>query len=552
MILWMIGLSILLNSSYLHANSQQADSLVKLALVSPPDTIKVKQLVEASKLYANYDLYQSISVAEQAVEMATKLGYPNVKAYALFQLGNAFMAQGILTKAIETYYLTLEILKAEQNTKVMAYLYSNLGAIKLYLKDYPSAKKEFLKVLNIYNMIDPHHLDLDIKQRLPVTLNNLGYVYQDLHQADSAAYYYRLGIQLTEKPPSDQLIRSKLLNNMASLYLDWSLPDSAFRPINEALELQIKASNMEGIAASYNLLSLYYKDKKQMRKAITFSNEGLLIAHQLGSITLIAQLTENIYHYYKDLGQSDSALKYHVIFKQFSDSLNREETLKELTRIELTSQFKAQQLIRQNAHEKRESRLYLFLGILGLLVFTLILLFLLTQSRLGRLRLQKTNADLQMQNTQLEKVNLENKLELRNKELTTNVMYLIRKNELIGQIAADLLQNKQLFKKENQQLIHRIIRDLEKAQDEAIWNDFEIRFQQVHNFFYQTLQNIAPDLTTNERRLCAFLRLQMSTKEIATITGQSPRSIEVARTRLRKKLNLTNTDTSLIDFLMSI
>jgi DNA-binding CsgD family transcriptional regulator len=63
---------------------------------------------------------------------------------------------------------------------------------------------------------------------------------------------------------------------------------------------------------------------------------------------------------------------------------------------------------------------------------------------------------------------------------------------------------------------------------------------------------INPELSLNERRLCAFLRLNMTTKEIASITGQSPRSIEVARTRLRKKLNLTNSDTSLTDFLSHI
>jgi DNA-binding CsgD family transcriptional regulator len=53
-------------------------------------------------------------------------------------------------------------------------------------------------------------------------------------------------------------------------------------------------------------------------------------------------------------------------------------------------------------------------------------------------------------------------------------------------------------------------------------------------------------------RLGAFLRLNMTTKEIAAITGQMPRSIDVARTRLRKKLNLTNEDVGLVEFLSSI
>jgi DNA-binding CsgD family transcriptional regulator len=66
------------------------------------------------------------------------------------------------------------------------------------------------------------------------------------------------------------------------------------------------------------------------------------------------------------------------------------------------------------------------------------------------------------------------------------------------------------------------------------------------------LQQQFPDLSPNERRLCAFLRLNMSSKEISTITGQSIHSIQVARTRLRKKLQLTHSEQGLIEFLAAL
>jgi hypothetical protein len=106
--------------------------------------------------------------------------------------------------------------------------------------------------------------------------------------------------------------------------------------------------------------------------------------------------------------------------------------------------------------------------------------------------------------------------------------------------------------KQDDSWILEIIRDLEKTQEKSVWNEFEVRFQQVHNDFYKKLNDINPELSTNERRLCAFLKLNMTTKEISTITGQIPRSIDVARTRLRKKLNLTNSEVSLIEFLCTI
>jgi len=171
---------------------------------------------------------------------------------------------------------------------------------------------------------------------------------------------------------------------------------------------------------------------------------------------------------------------------------------------------------------------------------------------LKRLRLEKEVSDFATKNLSLEKDALEKELEVKRKEMTTQVMYQIKKNELVDTIAQKLLKHSPNFRKEDQGIIREILRDLEKAQKDDVWDEFELLFQGVHNEFYEKLQTICPDLTTNERRLCAFLKMHMSTKEIASITGQSLRSIEVARTRLRRKLKLTNSDTGLSEFLSSI
>ena len=93
------------------------------------------------------------------------------------------------------------------------------------------------------------------------------------------------------------------------------------------------------------------------------------------------------------------------------------------------------------------------------------------------------------------------------------------------------------------------IRHLEKDKS---WKEFETHFSQVHSDFYQKLHEKFPDITLNERKLCAFLRLNMTTKDIASITHQSVHSINVARTRLRRKMNLANSEENLVSFLMSL
>lgn len=84
--------------------------------------------------------------------------------------------------------------------------------------------------------------------------------------------------------------------------------------------------------------------------------------------------------------------------------------------------------------------------------------------------------------------------------------------------------------------------------NENFWNEFETRFTDVHVDFYKNLASKHPGLTSNERKLCAFLKLDLTTKEIASITFQNAKSIDMARYRLRKRLGLDG-DESLQNYL---
>ena len=81
------------------------------------------------------------------------------------------------------------------------------------------------------------------------------------------------------------------------------------------------------------------------------------------------------------------------------------------------------------------------------------------------------------------------------------------------------------------------------------WAEVEMTLAGGNNVFYENLLRDFPNLTKNERKLCLFIHMKMSTKEISDITHQSLGSINVARSRLRQKLGLTGDDTSLIAFL---
>ena len=104
---------------------------------------------------------------------------------------------------------------------------------------------------------------------------------------------------------------------------------------------------------------------------------------------------------------------------------------------------------------------------------------------------------------------------------------------------------------ENKKVIEGVIQELNMDSGEEVWKEFEIRFQQVHNDFYKNLVNKYPDLTPNELKLSAFLKLNMNTKDIASITYQSTNSIDVARSRLRHKFGISKEE-NLVSFLSGI
>jgi DNA-binding CsgD family transcriptional regulator len=130
-------------------------------------------------------------------------------------------------------------------------------------------------------------------------------------------------------------------------------------------------------------------------------------------------------------------------------------------------------------------------------------------------------------------------------------MYLTRMNEMVLIIAEKLKKLDLIDRSENAKVVQSIVGELERTTNPDNWKEFEVRFQQVHTDFYRKLGEQYPDLTPNELKLCAFLRLNMSTKDISSITYQSQNSIMVARSRLRQKLGIAK-DENLVTFLAQL
>jgi DNA-binding CsgD family transcriptional regulator len=129
---------------------------------------------------------------------------------------------------------------------------------------------------------------------------------------------------------------------------------------------------------------------------------------------------------------------------------------------------------------------------------------------------------------------LESEVLYKAKELATSAMAIIQKNNILQMLKQEL--QKEESSKNTKNIVRLINKNLSSEKD---WELFEANFDLIHDCFFRNLKKRSPHLTPADLKLCAYLRLNFSTKEIAQLTGNSVRGVEVARYRLRKKLQLT-------------
>lgn len=164
-----------------------------------------------------------------------------------------------------------------------------------------------------------------------------------------------------------------------------------------------------------------------------------------------------------------------------------------------------------------------------------------TQKELALKEMANTKALVEAKNEQLNQ-----RIENKNRELAISTMSMIKKNTLLGSIKDDLV------KIENVSQIKSVIRSIDNnINNEDDWNFFEEAFNNADKDFLKKIKDIHPKLTPNDLRLCAYLRLNLSSKEIASLLNISSKSVEIKRYRLRKRMNLDH-KTNLISYILSV
>lgn len=485
------------------------------------------------------------------------------------ELAELFFNSRNYTLALDYYFRILRMADRDQADSavtciVYSDLYSQIGVCYFNLTNSARALTYFTKSLETVEACKGNIGKANYNKRRNTLLINFGSVYLDRKEFEKARQYFENAL-LDNYSFDNKVWRAALYNNLGIIAKEQKKYDKAFEYYQMALDLRTALKDTAGMAQVLNNQGQCYFWVNDFKNAEHSLKRSLELTAGTGNIRSEMFAYEFLSSAYELSGRFNEALKMHKLYKERYDSLINSESAANSTRLEMRYEYEKQlrehQIKQQLIVNQKERKAMIFLGVAGvmLLLFIIAVLWIRNQRiKMRQVELSRKGLELERRNLALEKDNLALlneklgiELDYRKKELATQVMYLLQKNELIAKTIKEIQQIKQNGGEDQTASLHSILRALKSNLDTGAWEEFEVRFQQVHRDFYDKLQALYPDLSPNEIKLSAFLRLNMTTKDISAITFHTPKSIQVARTRLRKKLNIDRED-NLVTYLQQL
>ena len=323
---------------------------------------------------------------------------------------------------------------------------------------------------------------------------------------------------------------------------------------NRALTIAEVTGNRQAVVSSLIDLGQWHEvfatDKKVSE---SFYRKALQVSSQLSDKSYYMSSLQALANFNLKNNRMMDAYNYQVRMADLKDSLSNWE--KQHIQQSLEVQFNLSEKNRQLdlvLKEKELNRLYNIILLASL--FILVMAAMITIVFLNRIN--KRNKQLLMVKTELMKVReeqriqkeaeLQNDIDQKESQLSALTLQMVSKNELMQELQESLLKHKDASV---DPALNRII---QKGQiQERDWSDFNTYFESINKNFYSRLKSISPDISANDLKLCAMIKMNLSIKEMAGILNISPDSVKTARYRLRKKLQLLTED-NLNDFILNL
>jgi len=477
-----------------------------------------------------------------------------------------YAKQGYYDSAIVFFKESLEYRqKYDAGPKYLAPVLLNIGAVCYKNGNYKLAKEYFVDALEKY-------VQLHDSTRIASCYSNLGMVSKKTENTSKAIEYYEKALQIKYKV-GDSRGSIITLNNLAALYLQTNDLKKAKDYLTKALKLNSEARYKSSLAVSYQNLANYYYKTDNPSKAIETGTKSLEIMKEKGQRANIEDVYLVLANAYEMQGKYKTSLDYFKLHKSIHDSIFNAESRANYNKLQLQletaqKEKEIESLNRERERQELENKIlerekqYYFAIIIVIIILVLILSFLVMLKRKKDKQIhrqkelyhkkEKELSESELEKSKLKEEELQQAVLYKSKQLSTHALHMMQKNTMLQEIQSDIkdlsrkasVEEKPNFKTISQ----KINMSLRSHKD---WDVFKLYFEDVNRDFYKRLKEINPDLTTNDHRLCALIKLNMNSKEMASVLNVAPNSIKSSRYRLKKKLGL-DTEADLEEFIRGL
>jgi len=463
----------------------------------------------------------------------------------LQQMGQICYYLGTYSQALEYHHKADKIFREINRPDYIAGNLNDMGILYYYNRQIPLARKQYDEALSIY--FKTHN-----SEGLANTYGKIGHLYEKQKQYDSAFYYQHLALQQYHGTSQQQEV-AKIYENIGSIYEDLERYDSAWYYFSNSLKLYDHVNDQVASIEVLNNLGDIYRKTGHYQEAIVETGKALASAEKMNDQYEKGAAYRDLGKAWHLLGRDDSAYYYMELSRKAAIDIYSAENNRQTAFLSVLFDIdKKNDEIVQLENDRNRT-----LIITTAVVIVVVLLVILGWVTISRQRLKIRNEQMESEqnrhiyetqkelmraelaNKQLQEDRLLQELEVKKKGLTTYTLHVIQKNqsleELRDKLEVMLKDDKRDQKKQLQQLIHQI--NLNFSHDQY-WHEFRDTFEQVHQQFFDSLKKHSDDLTGNDLRMLSLIKLNMASKDMATLLGISQDSLRVSRYRLKKKLNL--------------
>jgi len=330
-----------------------------------------------------------------------------------------------------------------------------------------------------------------------------------------------------------------------------------------------KIKNKSGIAVALINTGKDLIDEKKYEEALPYFNTSLRIAIEIDHKEALRDCYMGLSQIFSMDGNFIKAMEYRDLYDAIKDSVYNQDRLKQIVKLQTgyENQKKEKEVELLHVKSKNERRI-LFISFTGLLLVMLLVFYSFREKHISlkrkslllekemqadKLAMEKTEAENRERQTVHERLQkerqtikeikrikeekLQEEIEHKNRTLSLSALQIVSKNEILYNLRNNIEETSRNANEQTDQNLRLLIREIDSNLNDE-WENFRIHFEKIHAGFSASLQEKNKELSDNDLRLCAYIKIGLDTKEIARILNLSVNTIQKRKYHLRKKLQL--------------